>query len=265
MPDPLHRHMVQTDECKRQKSPEHERMRQPRQRPLSNDLRLAQHLPDELPYPASNRPQRKVRIFFRLKNRRGVSVQTARKTAPRRASAPASSSTTSTMEKCPGSAKVPKNGSPGITPEPTQRNPTAIQRAASSHPNPSACYALPSAQLAFRTIPEDALVVRQHSRISLPSQSLVADELRAPAPQTYTHHAKHQRKAEHRRAVPVDHGVCPTRRQRPVLTRPQRHQRSDNEALDAEDQEQLSAAAAANPATRPVGALEFVLQRVSVC
>ena len=65
---------IQRHQRERAKSPEYEGMRQARERTLTDDLGLEQHLPDEVPDAAristtAKPPEREVRIRLALENR----------------------------------------------------------------------------------------------------------------------------------------------------------------------------------------------------
>jgi hypothetical protein len=59
--------VVQRDQRERQKGPEDQRVRKPRQRTFANDLGLAEHLPEEIPDAPAERKQVEIRIFFDLR------------------------------------------------------------------------------------------------------------------------------------------------------------------------------------------------------
>ena len=67
MPNPTAA-MVQRHQRKRAESPEDERMRKAGQRPLLNHLRLAQHLPEEVPYAPTQRKESEIGVFLRSEN-----------------------------------------------------------------------------------------------------------------------------------------------------------------------------------------------------
>src|SRR5580698_3244447 len=73
---------------------------------------------------------------------------------------------------------------------------------------------------------------------------LVADELVGTAAEADSRDAEDGGESEEER-VPVEHGVDPTGRVGEVLAGPERDQGSDDEALEAEDEEELATAAAA--------------------
>ena len=226
--------MVEADEGEGEESPEDEGVCEAGERALRDDFRLAEDLPEEVPDAAAEGVKGKVRVFFRAEDVAEDGAEAPEEESRGGEDAQDDGGLTRARRSAPARRVWPRDAVPVVEKElfpSNQRVPTAAT------PTPATIRTCPQV-----TSSEDS--TRSFEQSSEASEvQLVADELVGAAAQTKTDQKKRHGK-QACDAVPIEHGVRPARREREVLTSPNRHEGADDEALKADHQEELAATAA---------------------